>query len=83
MKESEGPKGYAVDHIVPASEPAALIHSWDNFFARLTVPAETGLQVLCHPCHDHKTKSENRIRKSAMFNRPKTKRRKSTPRLSR
>jgi 5-methylcytosine-specific restriction endonuclease McrA len=61
MKENPrdgAPKEYQVDHKVPASEPAAAIHSWDDYFQRLFVPAE-GHWILCIPCHDQKTREEN------------------------
>lgn len=63
MKENAKIKDYQVDHIEPASEPAALIRSWDSFFERLFCPA-TGLWVLCKGCHDVKTKAENEERDS-------------------
>lgn len=62
MRESVKPPLFAVDHIIPASEPAALIHSWDDFFKRLNVSAESGLQILCHPCHAIKTEAEKAVR---------------------
>lgn len=58
MRESVKPPLFAVDHIVPASEPSAAIHNWNNFFERLFVPS-TENQVLCYPCHDSKTAREN------------------------
>lgn len=61
MRESVKPPLFAVDHIVPASEPSALIHNWNNFFDRLFVPASEN-QVLCHPCHNSKTARENASR---------------------
>lgn len=49
-------KEVAVDHIVPAGQ----LKSFDDlgpFAERLFVGPE-GLQVLCHPCHDIKTKED-------------------------
>lgn len=58
-------KEYQVDHIVPASEPAALIHDWNDFVDRMFVPASEH-RVLCIECHQEKTDQENskRTRKS-------------------
>jgi 5-methylcytosine-specific restriction endonuclease McrA len=66
LRESEKPVPYAVDHIVPASEPSAQIHDWNNYFERLFVSAEAQ-QILCHPCHDTKTAIEDsrRVKKKA------------------
>lgn len=69
MKENAKEKEYRVDHIIPASEPAALIKSWDDFFERLFTGA---LQILCIPCHEVKTKEENAIRKSVKPKRKRT-----------
>jgi 5-methylcytosine-specific restriction endonuclease McrA len=57
-------KEYAVDHTIPASEPAASIHSWDNFYLRLFECPVSELKILCHQCHGVKTASENVERKS-------------------
>ena len=49
-------KEVAVDHIVPAGQ----LQSFDDmsgFASRLFCNAK-GLQVLCHPCHDKKTKED-------------------------
>lgn len=70
MKEYAPEKEYQVDHTVPASEPAALIHDWNDFFARLFVSA-SGRRVLCKPCHQAKTNDENKVRR----NKPRAKRR--------
>lgn len=79
MREGAAEKEYRVDHIIPASEPAALIHNWDDFFQRLNV-SSSGLQILCEECHDRKTAEENSARVNRKA-RAKAKRRKS-PRLS-
>lgn len=65
MRESVKPPLFAVDHVRPASEPAAAILDWNDFLDRLFIPAN-GLQILCHTCHDAKTLKENasRSRKS-------------------
>jgi 5-methylcytosine-specific restriction endonuclease McrA len=62
MKENAKPKEYDVDHIIPASEPSAEIHSFDDFFKRLYVPASEQ-RVLCKPCHAVKTSKENQTRR--------------------
>lgn len=54
-------KAYRVDHIIPASEPAALIHDWNDFFVRMFVPASEQ-QVLCLECHALKTNDETKVR---------------------
>jgi 5-methylcytosine-specific restriction endonuclease McrA len=61
MRESVKPSLFAVDHIVPASEPANSILSFDDFFERLFQPA-SALQVLCNACHTKKTADENMSR---------------------
>ncbi len=63
-------KDYQVDHLVPASEPAALIHNWDDFIIRLFECPVSELRVLCKGCHDVKTKTENQTRRA----RPSVKR---------
>jgi 5-methylcytosine-specific restriction endonuclease McrA len=76
MKENpkDTDKEYAVDHVVPASEPAALIHSWDDFYERLMVPANPGLQVLCDSCHLIKTRAENAVRATRVKKKSKPRR---------
>jgi 5-methylcytosine-specific restriction endonuclease McrA len=81
MLENTPEKEYRVDHIIPASEPASQVKSWDDFFRRLNVPAKTGLQVLCDPCHDVKTRSENAVRRSTAKTRSKRKKIKSIFRI--
>ncbi len=84
MKESAKPVPFRVDHVIPASEPAALVHSWDDFFKRLNVPADLGLQILCEACHDVKTKTENSARTHKLRVRNKvSKKQSSRPRRSR
>lgn len=63
MRESVSPKPFAVDHKIPASEPAAQIKSWDDFFERLFDCPPSNLQILCLECHDTKTREENAARK--------------------
>ena len=62
MRERETPKKYQVDHIQPASEPAAQILNWNSFFERLFCDV-SGLWVLCESCHETKTRKENLSRK--------------------
>ena len=50
-----------VDHIKPAVDPKKGFISWDSFIKRLFVD-ESGLQVLCKPCHKTKTKTERDAR---------------------
>jgi 5-methylcytosine-specific restriction endonuclease McrA len=52
-------KEYEVDHIVPASEPASQIVSWDDYIKRLLEVTVKDLRVLCKGCHGKKTKTEN------------------------
>lgn len=51
-----------LDHIFPVVDPGRGFVSFDEFITRLFVTAE-GWQVLCKPCHDRKTKTENALRK--------------------
>lgn len=61
MRESTKPPLFAVDHIIAASDPAASILDWNDYFDRLFAPTDAH-QVLCHECHDEKTKTENASR---------------------
>lgn len=46
-----------VDHIDPIIDPVKGFTSWDDVIARMFCEAD-GLQVLCHACHQEKTKEE-------------------------
>jgi 5-methylcytosine-specific restriction endonuclease McrA len=58
-------KEYEVDHIVPASEPASQIVSWDDYIKRLLEVTVKDLRVLCKGCHGKKTKTENENRQQS------------------
>jgi len=46
-----------VDHINPVIDPEVGFTTWDDVIERLFCEAD-GLQVLCHACHQLKTKDE-------------------------
>lgn len=50
-----------VDHINPVIDPATGFTTWDNYIARLYVPADK-MQVLCKDCHLIKSNAENKKR---------------------
>lgn len=52
----------SVDHIEPVIDPEVGFTSWDEYIERLLCEKE-GFQVLCKPCHDHKTKQEREVAK--------------------
>lgn len=54
-------KLFAVDHIDPVVLPSTGFLNWDEYYARLFVPANK-LQILCHSCHEEKTEKENNER---------------------
>ncbi|MGL5078376.1 MAG: HNH endonuclease [Waterburya sp.] len=56
-----GPKEISLDHINPVV-PTNGWDNWDGYITRLYCEPE-GLQVLCDPCHDKKTKTEEKERK--------------------
>lgn len=56
-----GPKEVALDHIHPVVDPRHGFVSWDDYINRLFCPAE-GFQVICHSCHDSKTRIEDSLR---------------------
>lgn len=58
-----------VDHVKPVIDPRTGFTSWDNVIKRMFCEAE-GLQVLCHDCHQKKTKAEREEAKE--FNRKVT-----------
>lgn len=60
-----GPKVIKIDHIDPVIDPVTGFTTWDNHISRLFCGAD-GLQVLCKPCHDEKSKEENKIRRKHM-----------------
>ena len=49
-----------VDHIKPIIDPNIGFTNWNDVIQALFCEAE-GLQVLCKPCHDNKTKKEKAI----------------------
>lgn len=51
-----------VDHIHPVVDPIRGFISWDVYIDRIFCEVH-GLQVLCKPCHDVKTKLEKEMRK--------------------
>lgn len=53
---------FAIDHKKPVVDPKRGFVDWNEFIDRLYCPA-SGLQVLCHPCHDSKTQRENKRRR--------------------
>jgi 5-methylcytosine-specific restriction endonuclease McrA len=57
-----GPKTIAVDHVHPVIEITGF-KDWDTFIERLFCEV-SGLQILCKdPCHNAKTKAENKARR--------------------
>jgi len=50
----------SVDHIHPIINPNVGFTNWDDVIYAMFCEAE-GLQVLCKPCHDAKTKKEKAI----------------------
>lgn len=54
-------KHVEVNHIIPVI-PVTGFDSWDGVIERLFCE-ETGLEVLCKPCHKEVTKAENEERK--------------------
>ncbi len=80
MKENVKPKGYDVDHIIPASETANQIENWHDFLTRLLDVTVEDVQVLCKECHDVKTQKENQTRRSKPLGRLRTKVPRSTKR---
>ena len=53
-------KNVVVDHIDPIIDPNEGFVSWDQTIERMFCEKE-GLQVLCHACHEIKTKQERDI----------------------
>lgn len=51
-----------VDHIDPVVPIGRQLSSWDEYIERLFCDV-SNLQILCSPCHDIKTKSENAKRR--------------------
>lgn len=60
-QELFGPKEVDLDHILPVVDPKTGFTSWDDYINRLFCPAE-GFQVICHGCHEHKTRLEDMMR---------------------
>lgn len=59
-----GPKkSIALDHVIPVIDPSVGWVDLDVYADRMLPDDEYGFQVLCHSCHDEKTKKENAIRK--------------------
>jgi len=52
----------AVDHVHPVIDPLTGFVNWDVYINRLFCDAQ-GLQVLCLPCHNAKTQTENKSRR--------------------
>jgi 5-methylcytosine-specific restriction endonuclease McrA len=50
-----------MDHKIPVVDPQEGFTTWDSYINRMFCPEEN-FQVLCSPCHDTKTKSEDHIR---------------------
>lgn len=66
-----GVKQIAIDHIDPVHSVEHGFVDWNTFIERLFVTPDK-LQVLCQtPCHDAKTKAENKIRKDHRPKKPK------------
>jgi 5-methylcytosine-specific restriction endonuclease McrA len=59
-----GSKEMKVDHIEPVV-PVTGFTTWDDLISRLFCE-ESGLQAICKPCHDEKTKKENEQRRRCM-----------------
>jgi len=53
-------KNAVVDHVDPIIDPNEGFVSWDQTIERMFCEKE-GLQVLCHACHEVKTKQERDI----------------------
>ena|SRR3990172_8902049 len=58
LPKKSKPKGYAVDHRVPVGKAPIGPLGWDEYYAKLFVPAAR-MQVLCLECHQEKTNEEN------------------------
>jgi 5-methylcytosine-specific restriction endonuclease McrA len=68
-KSVVGRQEVQVDHVEPVIDPAVGFpvtetgaDDWNSFIARL-LPARSGWQVLCKPCHHQKSAAENARRK--------------------
>lgn len=59
-KEVFRKKDIAVDHVRPVVASSGF-RDWDTYIQRLYCKA-SGFQILCKPCHDEKTKKENKRR---------------------
>ena len=65
--ELDPPKGLIkgtkyLDHIDPVVKLSEDHFSWDTYISQMFSPRDN-FQVLCKPCHDVKTKKENKQRK--------------------
>jgi len=50
-----------LDHIEPVVDPKTGFTTWDDYINRLFCEADK-FQVICHGCHDHKTRLEDMMR---------------------
>src|SRR5574343_678369 len=57
-----GPKEIEVDHIEPVIEISGFI-DWNTYISRLFC-SQSGLQVVCKPCHREKSNEENKGRRN-------------------
>jgi len=60
-EELFGPKEVALDHILPVIDPRVGFTGWDSYIDKLFCDVE-GFQVICHSCHDAKTRVEDSLR---------------------
>lgn len=54
-------EGIKMDHIFPCIDPRTGFEGWDEFFKALFCD-EINFRGLCGPCHDLKTREEDKIR---------------------
>jgi hypothetical protein len=54
-------KGVSIDHVEPVVDPRHGWQGFDEYIKRMFCLVD-GFQILCHNCHDTKTKKENKIR---------------------
>lgn len=59
---------FAIDHIRPVIDPKVGFIDWNTYISRLFCGPDL-LQLLCHPCHDKKTKTENTKRRIRRLHR--------------
>lgn len=63
-------KDIVIDHIEPVVSLKEGFTTWDAFIDRLFCEVE-GFQILCNPCHDAKTQTEDSLR--AVYNQERKK----------